>query len=857
MTTPASLALGLACSSIMLAPTDAHAVVVPGDLVLRTGDIPAGAPAAVENVRAPFVESDGVVAFTGALSNGDEFVWRAGQIIWLNSDDPDLSGSAEVSMGTSPAGGFIYSVDIGGQDGVFTHLGALTASGSQAIGQLPGALSTFHSRPTMAANGAAWWVAGISDSGGVGTERRALLRSPTGAAFQSHVIFESGDLIDGFVIENPGGIDNDYQISRDEAHLIAVLDMETGNVLNNRFIYVDGALIARESDPTGDGDGWASFDLVTISSTGHHAFTGDTNGAISSDEFIAYDGAIVVREGDVLDGVTLTTPAAVRFIALNDNDRLVHAWSAGGAETMFLSCDPAQAAASAQAVLATGDELDINGDGIGDGLFITDFQATTGTPGRAFGDDGSVYLEVDVQEGMAIEEAIIRVAVSCCGNNVVDPGEQCDDGNLNDGDTCSHTCQGATCGDGVLNPGEACDDGNLVDLDGCLRDCTTATCGDGVLEVGVEECDDQNPEQTDACLSNCELASCGDGIVWAGVEECDDADGDDTDECPSNCANAACGDGFVQAGVEPCDDGNLDETDDCLTGCVPASCGDGFIQMGVEQCDDANLDNTDVCLDTCLVATCGDGFVWAGVEMCDDGNRDDGDDCPGNCAPATCGDGFVQEGVEECDDGNLDDDDDCLSTCVTPFCGDGFVQQGVEECDDANDDDNDQCPSTCMFAICGDGFHFTGVEECDDGNGVNTDACLDSCLEASCGDGFVQEGVEECDDGDRIDPDECSNACMLPDADPDTSGGVDDTAGSDTIGGDTTTGTVNDDSGTTSTTGGAETETQGGAVDDSGCSCTTDRKRPLRKLPWACMLLMGVGLVRRRRVATSSRSACA
>ncbi len=836
----------------------APAIVVPGQVVLRTGDMPPGAPAAVDNVRAPFVESDGTVAFTGALSNGDQFVWRDTQIIWLNSDDASvmLSG-AEVSMGTSPAGGFIYSPSIDGMDGVYTSFGVLAAEDDPFVGPATDAVFTFNSRPTMAANGAAWWLAGIDDDGmGGGTDRRALLRSPTGAPFQTHVVLQDGDLIGGIAIDMPSGLDNDYQISRDEQHLIAVVELDTGSALNDIAIVVDGALVAQEGSPTGGGDNWAFFDLVTISNGGHHAFSGDTNAAISTDEFIAYDGVITVREGDVLDGVPLTTPASVRFMALDDNDRLVHAWNGGGVETLFLSCDPTQAVASAQAIIATGDELDTDGDGLGDGLFITDFQPTTGTPGRALGNDGSVYLEVDIQDGPAIEEAIIRVTVSCCGNDVVDPGEACDDGNLLPGDTCSPTCQGTQCGNGQVNPGEQCDDGNLQSDDACRNDCTNATCGDGVLWAGMEGCDDDDLDDTDECIAaTCELATCGDGFLWAGVEQCDDADADDTDACPSTCADAFCGDGFVQAGVEQCDDGNDDDTDDCVAGCLTATCGDGLLQMGVEQCDDANGDNTDVCLDTCEVATCGDGFVWAGVEMCDDGNRDDGDTCPSNCAPATCGDGFVQEGVEECDDANDDDEDDCLSTCMTPFCGDGFVQAGVEECDDANGDDTDQCPSTCMFAVCGDGFVFDLVEECDDLNTDNTDACLDTCMEATCGDGFVQEGVEECDDGDQIDPDECSNACIRPEVDPDTSGGLDDTGGSDTTA--STSGPVDDGSGTTSTTGATTVGGPGGTVGDDGCSCTTDPQRPLRGMPTGWMLLLGLGLARRRTRVESGRAGSA
>ena len=56
-----------------------------------------------------------------------------------------------------------------------------------------------------------------------------------------------------------------------------------------------------------------------------------------------------------------------------------------------------------------------------------------------------------------------------CGNDVVDPGEECDDGNGGSGDGCDATCHVEYCGDGVVNDNgqEQCDDGNTTSGDGC------------------------------------------------------------------------------------------------------------------------------------------------------------------------------------------------------------------------------------------------------------------------------------------------------------------------------------------------------------------------------------------------------
>jgi cysteine-rich repeat protein len=59
-----------------------------------------------------------------------------------------------------------------------------------------------------------------------------------------------------------------------------------------------------------------------------------------------------------------------------------------------------------------------------------------------------------------------------CGNGVINPGEQCDDSNTNNGDGCTALCLKNVCGDGILHKGvEACEDGNKVPGDGCSAAC--------------------------------------------------------------------------------------------------------------------------------------------------------------------------------------------------------------------------------------------------------------------------------------------------------------------------------------------------------------------------------------------------
>lgn len=131
-----------------------------------------------------------------------------------------------------------------------------------------------------------------------------------------------------------------------------------------------------------------------------------------------------------------------------------------------------------------------------------------------------------------------------CGDNQIQAGagEQCDNG-LSNSDTipnaCRTDCTPAACGDNVIDAGETCDDGNQGSGDGCSATCqsegVTQTCGNSIVE-GTEQCDPVG------FIQNCNAPG--------------DYEGNRT--CQAGCVNGACvpyefcGDGVVN-GNEACD----------------------------------------------------------------------------------------------------------------------------------------------------------------------------------------------------------------------------------------------------------------------------------------------------------------
>ena len=235
-----------------------------------------------------------------------------------------------------------------------------------------------------------------------------------------------------------------------------------------------------------------------------------------------------------------------------------------------------------------------------------------------------------------------------CGNGKLNlsRGEECDTGvwNKKGGpDGCSGKCK-------VLN-GWHCNQEKGVSK--CFK--IADACGDGYLDTTIgEECDDGNEENGDGCTANCKINAnwdcvedednkshcskpekpCGNGVLEEHLgEECDDGNRNKAGKGADGCNNAC----KVQNGWE-CDE---DESGKSYCELIPKTCGNGIFEPELgEQCDDGNKKNGDGCNRLCKT-----NKNW----ICEEN-----DDQLSLCwrVPKECGNGKRDKETEQCDDGN-------------------------------------------------------------------------------------------------------------------------------------------------------------------------------------------------------------
>ncbi|MCC6622323.1 MAG: DUF4215 domain-containing protein [Deltaproteobacteria bacterium] len=391
--------------------------------------------------------------------------------------------------------------------------------------------------------------------------------------------------------------------------------------------------------------------------------------------------------------------------------------------------------------------------------------------------------------------ACIDPKVGLCGNGVTDTGEQCDDGNLENHDTCNWDCKLPRCGDRLVNTyevdgtsfTETCDDGVNEDTgetrsgDGCNATCTSIeVCGDGIkndylhlardesgnltsVTVPAEECDELGVDTT-ACNKDCTIARCGDGkINPVRNEECDPNTGtsqtdnaiavNHSQECNIDCTVASCGDGQTNpVRLEQCDLGSF-----CANGAECETAADCPAGLPDNLCIPRDVE---CCTAGCQDARCGDRVTQdqacgdLPAEVCDDGKYcDNGARClvDGDCPGA---------GANRC---RTRDNAACSFDCKSVgACGDGYINDYPpfnELCDDGK-----HCAD--LTTVCtSDAACASQAGEDKTCRKRNTAACDQNCKSTGvCGDGIVNDYApynEICDDGRR-----CSDGTACSDDNP-------------------------------------------------------------------------------------------
>ena len=235
-----------------------------------------------------------------------------------------------------------------------------------------------------------------------------------------------------------------------------------------------------------------------------------------------------------------------------------------------------------------------------------------------------------------------------CGDSVVDVGEECDDGNVSDGDCCSAICEFESAATicrasaGVCDVPETCDGAGICAPDGFESPATTCRVSAGICDA-AESCTGSAPDcpaddfQSPAVVCRasagvCDLAesctgstaNCPGDVFESAATECRASAGvcDLAESCTGSTANCP-GDVFESAATECRISVGVCDVAEFCTG-IGASCPGDSVLDGVP---------------------CLDGDVCNGAEQCVTGvceptaslNCDDSDECTADACDAVTG----------------------------------------------------------------------------------------------------------------------------------------------------------------------------------------------------------------------------
>lgn len=308
------------------------------------------------------------------------------------------------------------------------------------------------------------------------------------------------------------------------------------------------------------------------------------------------------------------------------------------------------------------------------------------------------------------DQASCNALCNKCGNGTVDDAEQCDDGNLVNGDGCDNFCAYEPlycCWVGVRTPL------NRLEIDAMAADAEYTGYDCSLIDPVLSDYTELDP--TIEC-------GCGDGIVDPATEACDlgrssgfagmmNRTNRNTYEYGCDNCQLVCGDNNIDTDSYVIDWYKLNGETDWAYG--------GPLGIYTEVCDDGNDVNNDACDNYCQ--TCGNNQIDAG-EKCDLGRKTTGSSwnmpeygCSEDCQNWTCSNGILEPDAYVVNDAGTD----------WEYGEDDIELQ--EQCDDGNVNEGDGCDRFCQeeYGVCCDvgGAYDTPNQaltksECDRGDGT-------------------------------------------------------------------------------------------------------------------------------------------
>ncbi len=277
-----------------------------------------------------------------------------------------------------------------------------------------------------------------------------------------------------------------------------------------------------------------------------------------------------------------------------------------------------------------------------------------------------------------------------CGNQIVEPGEDCDDGNVTPGDGCNARCEDeqvtdAVCGDGIVAQSEGCDDGGTDPDDGCSDTCSVES---GYTCAGAPSVCTMMPSGANGTCANPFVLS----LAAGSMGELTASGTADTTTGSSQIPAAACdgGDPFPGAGNDHIWQFTLPDARDVLILQPSTVTFDALLRLqsaacdvtteipeytGTDGCSDQSFEMDTEALGYARLAAGTYYIVVDGVDAAAKGTYE----IQVVAYPTTCGDGELDL-LEFCDDGDTMNGDGCNEHCE--------VEMGYT-CDGA--------PSVCMM----------------------------------------------------------------------------------------------------------------------------------------------------------------